>query len=525
MKEKESLSCDTAVGEKMPLSAMLSTTVKGKVHHAVDTKHSSPKGKDASHRKDWWRVLSVSSIGLGWHTSTNVAYSKNPVDLHLTLRKPSWYEKTMIVRGKMSNVDLILTYLDYALLRAVLRDNVGKTVNMAAWDNVEKAYSTEASEDDNVSASKTDAFVRSAARGQSRTEVLSKVVYAADARFVRYGTMAKSQRKHFRVGSDSPSLVHEDGDLPGVATTNQTAADSENTENNENDEKSAIDFKFELDGLNLKLHRNDELDELNIETRPALNYDMVLLKVKRIEASVSTNSAGGKSFHLSLYRMGLFDIGDIGRLTRERYYQEVSRLEDRGNETKRTLRNPSAFSILAEGYGPSEDDDQHMTASARRLHAADPQVVITVDTSGVSSTETVDNMSESKHNEKSKVIVARVVVNYLSLNALVRPIMEIAAFISCKWRAPMLEHQPEAKSEIKPHSEENAMVTTSDDQLSETGSVSSQPENGRLYAASKEVKKLPNNSGFQIKVVAHYPRVFLVADESNPYSRALVLRG
>jgi hypothetical protein len=134
-------------------------------------------------------------------------------------------------------------------------------------------------------------------------------------------------------------------------------------------------------------------------------------------------------------------------------------------------------------------------------------------------------MSESQHNEKSKVTVARVVVNYLSLNALVRPIMETAAFISCKWRAPVLEHQPEANEVIKPHSEENAAGTPSDDQLSETGSVPSQPENGRLYAASKEVKNLPNKSGFQIKVVAHYPRVFLVADESDPYSRALVLRG
>lgn len=91
-----------------------------------------------------------------------------------------------------------------------------------------------------------------------------------------------------------------------------------------------------------------------------------------------------------------------------------------------------------------------------------------------------------------KVTEARVVINYLSVNPLIRPLRDIVSFMTCSW-------------------------SRGEKSLKIVGSPGTTPEIA--------VNGGQSSSGFQVKLVAHYPRVFFVADESDPHSRALVLRG
>jgi hypothetical protein len=86
------------------------------------------------------------------------------------------------------------------------------------------------------------------------------------------------------------------------------------------------------------------------------------------------------------------------------------------------------------------------------------------------------------------------------MNALIRPFKEIVAFLSCEWPTEegIPRVSPEANTEKDGTADESEKTTVPDEVLSR---------------------------GFQLKLVAHYPRVFFLADENDPHSRALVLRG
>ena len=127
--------------------------------------------------------------------------------------------------------------------------------------------------------------------------------------------------------------------------------------------------------------------------------------------------------------------------------------------------------------------------------------MISVDSCPASSTNGFSPQSETALPPETKVTVAKVVINYLSLNAITRPFREIADFLSCAW--PI---------------------------RSDISSLYHKVSNSEFNATGKkkptESDKAKNSlRGFQLKVVAHYPRVFFLADESDLNSRALVLKG
>ena len=70
----------------------------------------------------------------------SLSSATNPIDLDILLRKPTIKGRTLSIRGNMSSFEGVLHYEDYALLRAVAKDNIGRHVNTDKWDNVEKAY-------------------------------------------------------------------------------------------------------------------------------------------------------------------------------------------------------------------------------------------------------------------------------------------------------------------------------------------------------------------------------------------------
>jgi hypothetical protein len=112
-----------------------------------------------------------------------------------------------------------------------------------------------------------------------------------------------------------------------------------------------------------------------------------------------------------------------------------------------------------------------------------------------SSAGAIGSLADCELPADSKVTIARIVINYLSCNALIRPFKEIVAFLSYDW----------------PTKSGQARVAT--------GAVSEKVEE------VSDAKAETRSRGFQLKLVAHYPRVFFLADESDLHSRALVLRG
>jgi hypothetical protein len=252
---------------------------------------------------------------------------------------------------------------------------------------------------------------------------------------------------------------------------------------------------FELEGLAVSLRRDDDLDldhpSVDQHLSDMLSYDMVLFRVERIEISATKNRDGDKSLHVSMYSIGLYDLGDRGRLAREQFYQNLKM-----GETNGTCRPPSAFVIIAEGRSDRVTDQ-----------VATPQLVLTVDTCPSSSVGLVGE-SNTVAESCDKVTVARVMINDLTVNALFRPLLEIRSFMNSSWPTVHLSKVPSPASYETNQSQPNRIP---------------QP----IVRAAKDSPTEPKNdaSGFQLKIVAHYPHVFFVADESDLGSRALVLRG
>jgi hypothetical protein len=417
---------------------------------------------------EWWRVLSLKLTGfLGGMTRAGsdfelLSSATNPVNLDILLRKPTAKGRTLTVKGRMSCFVVALCYTDYALLRAIISDNVCRRVDTDKWDNVEKAYWMEEAKEN----------YGDAAHDVHRT----RLAYSSNARFVRYGKGGKKgQNKSGKKAS-------------GISSFEASDASSTNT----------MDVRFDLAGFSLKLTRDDIIEGIldDEDLAKAFHYDMVLFMVEIVEVVATKNSAGDISFNLSLFRTGLFDLGDKGRLIRERYYCSLPNQNDVGKTNG--LRQPCPFHVLAEGYTSSKEYDSLEKSDTDH----EPQFVVTIDTCPASSSSTFGSLSECGLSPETTVTTARIVINYLSVNAMVRPFREIVDFLTCKWPTPF-DEAPTCSRAVQHSSSEEC----------------------RDNQESASVVTKNRSSGFQLKLVAHYPRVFFLADESDAHSRALVLRG
>lgn len=436
---------------------------------------------------EWWRMLSLRLTGLsgGLYTRDKSSTATKPIDLEIILRKPTVQGRDLSLRGKLSFVDVALKYTDYVILRAVARDNIGRKVDTERWDNIEKAYWMEEERLDGVTQDTSSGLRIDPSNDSTPSGSDVPVAYSSHARFIHYGKRAKKGRAIG--GSES-----NDGNQNAINATSIDAPDS-----------TTLDLRFELDGLSLKLRRDDQVEGVAgmDSISSAFDYDVMLLRVQLVEVSVNTNAERDLSFHLSLFRIGLFDLGDRGRLTRERYLDCLAPKDEGDRRRKRReLRSPCPFSVLVEGYSPSKNS---AGSSQTRDDDSDsePQLVVTVDRCPASSAGAIGALTDSGLPDDSKVTVAKVVINYLSVNALIRPFQEIAAFLSCSWPTQKVSVESPGKRDslADPHVKD---------------------------ANARGVKSIPSTSGgFQLKLVAHYPRIFFLADESDPHSRALVLRG
>jgi hypothetical protein len=460
---------------------------------ASEQEQQWPSRRSDEEQDDWWRILSLSLTGfLGGvykhdeSCSVHFSPATEPIDLDIVLRKPTVQGRDISLRGKLSFVDMTLKYIDYVLVTAIIRDNVGRKVETGKWDNVEKAYWMEqATIEDGPGEGQYGGIKLEESSSLTPGGSDGRVAYSSHARFIRYGAKGRSKTSDAEGSTSKGDLNTEDASV--IKPDSKT-----------------LDLRFELDGLALRLRRDDQVpgisegDKMSIE----YHYDVMLLRVQVVEISVSMNASGDVSFHLSLFRIGLFDLGDHGRLIRERYLACLP--VSSGIKRKRSPkgnRPPCPFSVLAEGYSPSDQEGKSSSAESADKDSG-PQLVVTMDRCPASSAGAIGSLAEGSLPKDSKVTIARIVINYLSVNALIRPFQEIGAFLSCAW--PTNSGLPRPTRSLQ----------------KSQGTVEGKSENKEPKEKQKRA-----NSGFQLKLVAHYPRVFFVADESDPHSRALVVRG
>lgn len=410
------------------------------------------------------RFLDLSIDGLGWQVFGGPSQNSKespPVDVRFQLRKPVRTQGATTVKGSMSFVDLFLRYSDYALLRAVAAENLCKPIDDERWDNVEKAFS-----------------IGEEALRQTEAPA-HQVVYSPNARFVRYGTRSQ--------------------DRPGMSPTVDGVAESSPPDTTEArgsssaSERAVVSFEFDMKGVMMTLHRDDDLDmngSFGDDFMSHFNYDMVLLRISDIKTQFVRKMSGNSSFNLTLHDLSLFDLGDVPRLAREQYKQNLLSISSiqAGRKAKRANRYPCAFAMIAEGYNQS--------GGASEGNDIEPQLLLTVDSCPSTS---VGFVRDANTQDLDKVTVARIVLNCLTVNALIRPLREVASFFSRKWSTVAVDDATE------PLSRPSAVVVTRDQ--------------------SKRDGARTSSLGIQLKLVAHYPRLFFVADESDVQSRALVLRG
>lgn len=220
---------------------------------------------------------------------------------------------------------------------------------------------------------------------------------------------------------------------------------------------SKLDFFLECGRVDLLLRRDDALISSQGKHE---GYDFILFAIRRLTCSAIQRLDSTRSVTVSLGELSLIDLGDSHRRSK-------SDIPDVGDPL---------YSVVAEGYHATDHKDDF-----------DSQVVFTID----------------KPEADSKVTNATVVVNYLSLAALFRPLEELYAFLCCKW--PMGEGGDSLFGET--------------DSLD--GRVSGSFEDGKSSTSSART----TSATTRLKLVLHYPRLILVADENDRNSRALVLEG
>jgi hypothetical protein len=227
-------------------------------------------------------------------------------------------------------------------------------------------------------------------------------------------------------------------------------------------EKPSYDFQFRFDVLSVILRRNDPLDNNTTQN----DYDMVLVRGQGFEASLTSSGDGDQALGFSLRSIFLYDLGGKGRV--------LCRSQEEGKDEL-----PSAFSILVDGYSPPEKEGASVGSGN-----VDAQVIVAV----------------NRHTTSPGDVKVSILINYLSIAALARPFEEIVDFLLRRWPCSILARTRREETE------------------SLDGNVGDPLEDSNDAVSA-------STRSFQVKFVLHYPRLILAADESDPHSRGLVVRG
>ena len=399
--------------EEASANAMNHSTGSTDAHSLVGLSFSSDDDTTKTDEMDWWRVLDV-SLGIGIKIEVNqpIRGMTNPdtfFSTSLTMRKPT-VGKTTIIQGNLPSLNIHLKYREFMMLNLISAENFGARIDSSNWDNIEKSYWQ--SEDDTLLGDATP-----------KDQYELNLIYADSARYVRYGEARNtSSENQMKIG-------------------------------------------FSVETIQITLHRDDWLENLDKENASLLCYDICKFTIDNAFVEIVKRSNGNKKTSISLADMSFTDLGDYGRLARELYLGSAD-----------SNRPPCAFSVVAQGYGES---------------SADPLVslVLSTHTFYPEGDDAIGGRARVEKNIELKI-------NSLSITVLPRSIDDVICFLRKTWSCP-------------------------NSNLDMTNPL---PSAAALKTSEKGTTSTPTDT-LRFKFVAIYPRLILLADECDPFSRALVLRG
>jgi hypothetical protein len=224
-----------------------------------------------------------------------------------------------------------------------------------------------------------------------------------------------------------------------------------------------VKFGVSLDSMSITLRRDDHCDGSSV----SYAYNLSCARSRRFELTFNRDE---KCDHLSLSVKNL-DLKDLGEKGRYAYgHFPVTKSE----------HDLSVFSTILDCYSPSEK----LMEAAGTSTNNDSQLIATL------------YIHSSPSIEKRLTVV----VNGLNLVVLPRPIDDIIQFCCCSWPSHMANRF-----------ESSHTLSIKGTHLTDEDKI--EP----IIAATQSI--------LQVKFVLHYPRLTLIADESDAHSRALVFRG
>lgn len=401
----------------------------------------------------WWRVLSLSIVGLGWcvihrqKDTTSPLFIDNPINLYFQLRKPpSHNDLPLIARCKVSLVDFVLSYTDYIMIHHVINENLGSDVDKTFWDH------------DKVSFEELEG---SEQHGTKLIRDTQKVKYSEGARFVRFG-------------SDSYSTKHSHGNNDSVTVS--------------------LDMMCNIEGIFSILRRNDVFP-IEGDLKKSI-YDIACIQIEDINFAL-TSSSVGTSASATLQSVSLFDLGDTGRIAKE-YIKH-----DEFSDFDSFPRNPNAFYVIAEKY-------KTRLSNSTQSSDNEPQLTLKLDTQ---SSRTISLGDVQYECEKADITSVCLTLNQTNINPLIGPLSDIVSFLARKW----IVYPDENEEESSPRED---LKRSSDSHLSEKVFTSQ-----NRFQSDIEDQNFHFIKGMRFSLITNHTRVFLLADETDPETRALVLKG
>jgi hypothetical protein len=265
------------------------------------------------------RLLAIGLHGFsfGIYQSTDALLSESTISSGIDVTLDVTMSSTGIsVSIRLSDLLVRLASTDYITIRRIVRDNLGRKMDTSMWENVERAWENEVTDDGD---------------DQAQEQAYShEVIYSSSARLVQYGRPKKGTER-----------------------------------------KYSSQLTISLGSLSFVLRRDD------VSAVPTTPYDMLLLQWQGVEVELGQKDDGDIWLNLSVGNVFAFDLGKVGRLERKQGKKRRSD-DDATNSLSVLVEGYSPVGTLLESDCGSEFDSHLVVKLDKEKTSGAVKVVVIV---------------------------------------------------------------------------------------------------------------------------------------------------
>jgi hypothetical protein len=196
-------------------------------------------------------------------------------------------------------------------------------------------------------------------------------------------------------------------------------------------------------------------------------YEMIGIRVHSFDFEVGRKEGGEEWLNLSLGNVFVVDLGKDGRCARMNI--------PRNGKSE----NLDSLSVLVEGYTSQQ-------RSIALESTIDSHLVVKID----------------RDLGASRDVNVVIIISFLSVTLFREPIQDLLSFAMCKWTSDVMSSTSQGAALLHDNT-----------------------SNMEIYTDKATVMSFCGISDIKIRFVSHYARFVLAADELDPHSRSLMLRG